>query len=69
MFFCYYRPFIYYLIYRLLLQTQEDWKYVALVIDRLFLWLFGAICLVGTVVIICQAPMIYDTRPSITEFE
>ena len=41
---------------------------MALVIDRLFLWLFGAICLLGTVVIICQAPMIYDSRVPIVHW-
>ena len=45
------------------MQTKEDWKYVALVVDRIFLWLYAAICLIGTVAIICQAPMLYDTRP------
>ena len=45
-----------------MLQTKEDWKYVALVIDRCFLWIYAVVCLVGTVGIICQAPMLYDTR-------
>lgn len=45
-----------------MLQTQEDWKYVALVIDRLFLWIYGVVCLVGSIAIICNAPMLYDTR-------
>lgn len=44
-------------------RTKEDWKYVALVVDRIFLWLYAAICLIGTVAIIFQAPMLYDTRP------
>lgn len=48
-------------------RTKEDWKYVALVIDRVFLWLYGAICLFGTIAIICQAPMLYDDRRPITK--
>ena len=45
-----------------LFQTKEDWKYVALVIDRCFLWIYVAVCFLGTVGIICQAPMLYDPR-------
>jgi hypothetical protein len=43
------------------LQVEEDWKYVALVLDRLFLWLFALACVVGTACIILQAPTLYDT--------
>ncbi|RWS22340.1 nicotinic acetylcholine receptor alpha4 subunit-like protein [Leptotrombidium deliense] len=38
----------------------EDWKYVAMVLDRLFLWLFSVACVVGTCGIILQAPSLYD---------
>lgn len=31
------------------LQVSEDWKYVAMVIDRLFLWIFVFVCVFGTV--------------------
>lgn len=43
-------------------QVIEDWKYVALVLDRLFLWIFTIACLVGTCGIILQAPSLYDQR-------
>jgi len=33
---------------------------MAMVIDRLFLWLFTTACLVGTFGIILQAPTLYD---------
>jgi nicotinic acetylcholine receptor len=46
-------------------RTQEDWKYVALVVDRVFLWVYGLACLIGTIAIICQAPMLYDDRKPI----
>ena len=48
----------------LCLQIEDDWKYVAMVLDRLFLWIFTTACVVGTGTIILQAPSLYDTsRP------
>lgn len=38
----------------LALQIIEDWKYVAMVIDRLFLWIFILVCVVGTLGLFMQ---------------
>ncbi|KAK6009333.1 hypothetical protein OSTOST_25760 [Ostertagia ostertagi] len=42
-------------------QVIEDWKYVSVVMDRVFLLLFTFACAFGTIVIIARAPSIYDT--------
>jgi len=47
------------------MRIIEDWKYVAQVLDRLFLWIFTIAVLVGTAGIIFQAPTLYDDREPI----
>jgi nicotinic acetylcholine receptor len=37
-------------------QEDADWGFVALVLDRLFLWLFTIASLFGTFAILCEAP-------------
>ncbi|XP_043287466.1 acetylcholine receptor subunit alpha-like 1 [Venturia canescens] len=45
-------------------SVEEDWKYVAMVLDRIFLCVFTLACVVGTGMIILQAPSLYDdTKP------
>lgn len=45
-------------------QEDQDWGFVAMVLDRLFLWIFAIASLVGTVMILCEAPALYDdTKP------
>ncbi|MFH4973825.1 hypothetical protein AB6A40_000534 [Gnathostoma spinigerum] len=46
-------------------KVDEDWKYVAMVLDRLFLMLFSCACFIGTVTILLQAPTLYDSREAI----
>nr|XP_018912441.1 PREDICTED: acetylcholine receptor subunit alpha-L1 isoform X1 [Bemisia tabaci]XP_018912442.1 PREDICTED: acetylcholine receptor subunit alpha-L1 isoform X2 [Bemisia tabaci] len=43
---------------------DQDWGFVAMVLDRLFLWIFSITSIVGTFVILCEAPALYDdTKP------
>lgn len=46
-------------------QVEADWKYVAMVLDRLFLWIFSLACITGTALIILKAPSLYDTTKPI----
>jgi len=39
----------------------EDWKYIALVFDRLLLILFVIVTAIGTMVLLCNQPFIMDT--------
>ncbi|KAK2189349.1 hypothetical protein NP493_108g00036 [Ridgeia piscesae] len=48
-------------------RVKQDWQFVAMVLDRLFLWIFTAACLVGTFGIIIQAPTLYDGRPALAQ--
>jgi nicotinic acetylcholine receptor len=45
--------------------VEEDWKYVAMVLDRLFLWIFAISCIVGTASIVLAAPALYDDKQPI----
>ncbi|KAK7870122.1 hypothetical protein R5R35_011097 [Gryllus longicercus] len=48
-------------------EVVEDWKYVSMVLDRFFLWVFTLACIAGTCGIIFQAPSLYDTRKPIDQ--
>jgi len=43
-------------------KVADDWKYVAMVLDRILLWVFSFACIAGTGGIIFVAPSLYDTR-------
>uniref|UniRef100_UPI00398F0C0C neuronal acetylcholine receptor subunit alpha-3-like n=1 Tax=Pristiophorus japonicus TaxID=55135 RepID=UPI00398F0C0C len=38
-------------------EVEDDWKYVALVIDRIFLWVFVLVCVLGTAGLFLQPLM------------
>lgn len=43
---------------------DQDWGFVAMVLDRLFLWIFLTASIFGTFAILCEAPALYDdTKP------
>ncbi|KAI8479368.1 Neuronal acetylcholine receptor subunit beta-4 [Branchiostoma belcheri] len=42
------------------LDVNEDWKYVAMVIDRICLWLFLSVCVIGTLGLFLQPLFISD---------
>uniref|UniRef100_A0A8C6U131 Cholinergic receptor, nicotinic, beta 5b n=1 Tax=Neogobius melanostomus TaxID=47308 RepID=A0A8C6U131_9GOBI len=44
----------------------EDWKYVAMVIDRLFLWIFVLVCVIGTLGLFMQ-PLFQSYNTPIVE--
>ena len=46
-------------------QVIEDWKFIAMVLDRMFLVVFTIACASGAAGIILMAPSLYDTRPPI----
>ncbi|XP_063045980.1 neuronal acetylcholine receptor subunit alpha-3-like [Engraulis encrasicolus] len=43
-------------------EVEDDWKYVAMVIDRIFLWVFVTVCVLGTLGLFMQ-PLIGFTQP------
>ncbi|XP_076637547.1 nicotinic acetylcholine receptor beta2 isoform X1 [Colletes latitarsis] len=48
-------------------EVIEDWKFIAMLLDRLFLWVFTFACIGGTLGIIFQAPSLYDTREPVDQ--
>lgn len=44
---------------------MEDWKFVSMVLDRIFLWVFAFACVFGTIAIIFQSPSLFDARQGV----
>ena len=48
-----------------ILENQMDWKFVSMVIDRVFLWIFVSVCCIGvTVSLITPHPPFFKSRCS-----
>ena len=47
------------------MQEERDWKYICMVIDRFFLYIFTFACFGGTLSIFLYAPSLYDPRDHI----
>ncbi|XP_022096252.1 neuronal acetylcholine receptor subunit beta-4-like [Acanthaster planci] len=41
-------------------KGAEDWKFVAMVVDRVFLWIFAIMCLCGSLGIILRSPVFWE---------
>jgi len=44
---------------------DQDWGIVAMVVDRMFLWVFGAAAVVGSTMILTESPSLFETTEPI----
>ncbi|KAI0239392.1 Acetylcholine receptor subunit alpha-like [Lamellibrachia satsuma] len=47
-------------------RVRDEWKYVALVIDRILLIIYVSVCVLGGMGILLRAPALYDYRKPLT---
>ena len=48
-----------------LFQEDQDWGIVAMVLDRLFLWVFGVAAILGSMMILTESPSLFETTEPI----
>ncbi|KAF0312560.1 Acetylcholine receptor subunit alpha-like 2 [Amphibalanus amphitrite] len=46
-------------------EEDQDWAFIATVIDRVLLIVFSVVSLLGTLIILCDSPFLYDTTQAI----
>ena len=46
-------------------QEDQDWGIVAMVLDRMFLWVFGAAAVVGSTMILTESPSLFESTEPI----
>ncbi|CAF0947131.1 unnamed protein product [Didymodactylos carnosus] len=49
-------------------EIAEDWRFIALVLDRLFLIIFAFVSVVGTLISLLKAPSIYNQRKPVDPY-
>ena len=49
----------------MLVQASDDWKFLSKVVDKILLYLYITVCLVGGTAVMMSAPSLYDTRKQI----
>jgi hypothetical protein len=47
---------------------RSDWKFVAMILDRIMLFIFSVVILIGTLLATMSAPSMFDTKIPITVF-
>ncbi|XP_022258600.1 acetylcholine receptor subunit alpha-like 1 isoform X1 [Limulus polyphemus] len=46
-------------------EIEGNWQFVAMVLDRFFLWIFTLACVIGSACILLEAPALYDDQQPI----
>ena len=46
-------------------QEDQDWGIVAMVLDRMFLWVFGAAAVIGSTMILTESPSLFESTDPI----
>ena len=53
------------ILYNSTAQEDQDWGIVAMVLDRMFLWVFGAAAVIGSTMILTESPSLFESTDPI----